>query len=76
MFVCHTACGQKQTETHTDPINYSIKDTVTSYGPSTMVRHVKQARNGDILFAASWGGVFRYDGKLNTGCYNTKSNSI
>lgn len=28
-----------------------------------MVRHVTQARNGNILIAASWGGVFRYDGK-------------
>jgi len=62
----HTACGQKQTEPHKDNINYSIKDTVTSYGPYTMVRNVKQDRNGNILFAASWGGVFRYDGKLFT----------
>lgn len=63
MVVFHTACGQKQTEPHKDNINYDIKDTVTSYGPSTMVRHIKQGRNGTILFAASWGGVFRYDGK-------------
>ncbi|MGM9510151.1 ligand-binding sensor domain-containing protein [Larkinella sp. GY13] len=28
-----------------------------------MVRNVKQDRNGNILFAASRGGVFRYDGK-------------
>jgi ligand-binding sensor domain-containing protein len=62
----HTACGQKQTEPHKDNINYSIKDTVTSYGPNRMVRNVKQDRNGNILFAASWGGVFRYDGKLFT----------
>ena len=59
----HTSCGQKQTEPHKDNINYDIKDTVTSYGPNTMVRNVKQDRNGNILIAASWGGVFRYDGK-------------
>jgi len=63
MFVCHTSFGQNQTEPHKDNINYNIKDTVTSYGPNRMVRNVKQASNGDILFAASWGGVFRYDGK-------------
>jgi ligand-binding sensor domain-containing protein len=63
MFVFHTSCGQTQTEPHKDNINYSIKDTVTSYGPYRMVRNVKQDRNGNILFAASWGGVFRYDGK-------------
>ena len=66
MLVFHTSCGQTQIEPHKDNINYSIKDTVTSYGPLRMVRNVKQARNGDILFAASWGGVFRYDGKLFT----------
>jgi ligand-binding sensor domain-containing protein len=63
MLVCHTACGQEQTEPHKDNINYNIKDTVTSYGPLRMVRNVKQDRNGNILFAASWGGVFSYDGK-------------
>ncbi len=66
MLVFHTSCGQKQTEPHKDNINYSIKDTVTSYGPNTMVRHIKKGSNGTILFAASWGGVFRYDGKLFT----------
>ena len=67
MLVSYTSCGgQKQTETHKDNINYSIKDTVTSYGPNTMVRNIKKGSNGTILFAASWGGVFRYDGKLFT----------
>jgi ligand-binding sensor domain-containing protein len=66
MLVFHTCCGQKQTVPHKDNINYNIKDTVTSYGPHTMVRNVKQDRNGNILIAASWGGVFRYDGKLFT----------
>jgi len=59
----NTSYGQRQTEPHKDNINYDIKDTVTSYGPSTMVRNVKQERNGNILIAASWGGVFQYDGK-------------
>lgn len=63
MLVCYTSCGQKQTEPHNDNINYNIKDTVTSYGPNTMVRHIKKGRNGTILIAASWGGIFRYDGK-------------
>ena len=63
MPVFHTSCGQNQTNAPKDNINYDIKDTVTSYGPNTMVRNVKQDRNGNILFAASRGGVFRYDGK-------------
>jgi hypothetical protein len=63
MVVFHIAYGQKQTEPHKDHINYDIKDTVTSYGPSTMVRHIKQGRNGTLFIAASWVDVFRYDGK-------------
>lgn len=62
MVTFHTALGQKQTEPHKDNINYNIKDTVTSYGPNTMVRNVKQGRNGNILIAASW-GIVRYDKK-------------
>jgi ligand-binding sensor domain-containing protein len=75
MFVFHTACGQNQTEPHKDNINYNIKDTVTSYGPYRMVRNVKQDRNGNILFAASWGGVFRYDGKSFTNLTSSKIGS-
>ena len=64
MSVFHTSCGQNKTEPHKDNINYSIKDTVTSYWPNKMVRNVKKGSNGTILFTAS--GVFRYDGKLFT----------
>ena len=64
IFFFHTSSkGQKKTDLPKDNINYDIKGTVTSYGPNTMVRNVKQDRNGNILFAASCGGVFRYDGK-------------
>lgn len=66
MFASYTSCAQKQPAPHNEPVNYSIQDSVTSYGPNTMVRNVKKGSNGTILFAASWGGVFRYDGKLFT----------
>jgi ligand-binding sensor domain-containing protein len=62
MSVFLTSCGQKQTDVQGEYITSDIKDTVTSYGPNSMVRNVKQARNGDILIA-SYRGVFRYDGK-------------
>jgi len=52
MFVFHASCGQNQTNVPKDNINYDIKDTVTSYGPNTMVRNVKQDKNRNILFAA------------------------
>ncbi len=66
MSVFHPSCGQKQTEPHKDNIDYNIKDTVTSFGPHTMVRNIKRGSHGAILISASWGGVFRYDGKYFT----------
>jgi ligand-binding sensor domain-containing protein len=57
-----TSCGQSQTDVPEAYIKSEFKDTVTSYGPNTMVRNVKQDRNGNILIAA-YNGVFRYDGK-------------
>ncbi len=62
MVVVHTSFGQNKTDLPQNNINSETKDTVTSYGPNSMVRNVKQAKNGDILIAA-FNGVFRYDGK-------------
>jgi hypothetical protein len=69
MVVFHTSCGQNQTNVPQDNIKsnragYSesqLKEAATSKVPMSMVRNVKQARNGDILIA-SYLGVFRYDG--------------
>lgn len=60
---CAPCKGQSKTDAPKDIVRYPIKDTVTSYGPNTMVRNVKKGSNGTILIAASYGGVFRYDGK-------------
>jgi ligand-binding sensor domain-containing protein len=72
MSVFCTSCGgQNQTNIPQDNINkgnYSesqIKEADSSKVPMSMVRHVKEARNGDILIA-SYLGVFRYDGKTFT----------
>ena len=63
MFVFFTSCGgQNKTDAPEAYTKSEFEDTVTSYGPSRMVRNVKQAKNGDILIAA-YNGVFRYDGK-------------
>ncbi|MEM8967178.1 MAG: two-component regulator propeller domain-containing protein [Bacteroidota bacterium] len=65
--VFHTSCGQDQTSVPQDNISkglYSesqLKEANTTKVPMSMVRNVKQARNGDILIA-SYLGVFRYDG--------------
>ena len=63
MFVFCTSCGQNQTNAPIDNIKSEIKDI----GPNIMVRTIKKGRNGTILIAgpnnASFGDVFRYDGK-------------
>ncbi|MFH6996381.1 two-component regulator propeller domain-containing protein [Flavobacterium sp. FlaQc-57] len=57
------SCRQNQTEVKKNSTNFETKDSVTSYGPNTMVRNVKQDSNGNILIAASFDGILRYDGK-------------
>lgn len=77
LFVFHTSCGHNQTNVPQDNISkgnssesklkensageLAVSLAATSKVPVSMVRHVKQARNGDILIA-SFLGVFRYDG--------------
>jgi ligand-binding sensor domain-containing protein len=71
MAIYQTSCGQSQTDTPKDSIRSQPRENsageqavilaATSKVPVSMVRHVKQARNGDILIA-SYLGVFRYDG--------------
>jgi sugar lactone lactonase YvrE len=67
VLVAYTSCGQNQTNVPQDNISkghYSesqLKELDTSRVPMSMVRNVKQARNGNILIA-SYLGVFRYDG--------------
>lgn len=74
VFSFNCSCGQNQTSVPQDTIKagragYSVsqlKEAATSKVPVSMVRNVKQARNGDILIA-SYLGVFRYDARLNDG---------
>ncbi|HLA59748.1 MAG TPA: two-component regulator propeller domain-containing protein [Puia sp.] len=77
MSVFCTSCGQNQTNVPQDSIskghypesqlkensagNLAVSLAATSKVPISMVRHVKQDRNGNILIA-SYLGVFRYDG--------------
>src|SRR5688572_11605520 len=77
MSVFHTSFGQNQTNVPQDNISKghnsesqlkensagdpAVRLAATSEAPVSMVRNIKQARNGDILIA-SYLGVFRYDG--------------
>ena len=81
IFILSTSWGQNQTNLSQDSIskghdsgsqlkesragNLAVSLAATSKVPVSMVRHIKQARNGDILIA-SYLGVFRYDGKTFT----------
>jgi ligand-binding sensor domain-containing protein len=67
MLVFFTSCGQNRTDLPTDSSKSEIKDTVTAYGPNAMVRNVKKGKNGTILIAASFSGIFRYDPKRAVG---------
>jgi len=62
MFVFCISCkGKSKSDLPKDTVRYESKDSTTSYGPNTMVRNIKKGRNGTILIAASFAGVFRYD---------------
>lgn len=50
----------------------AVRLAATAKVPVSMVRHIRQARNGDIL-VASFLGVFRYDGKSFTNLTSTIS---
>lgn len=69
IFILSTSCGQNQTSLQ-EQNNGSLrsgfsgsqlKEAIASKVPVSMVRNVRQAKNGDILIA-SYLGVFRYDG--------------
>ena len=78
MFSFHTSCAQNQTDSPKDNIRQhrtglsesQLKEAATSKVPMSMVRNVRQARNGDILIA-SYIGVYRYDGKSFTNITST-----
>ena len=83
LFVFHTSYGQNQTNPPQDNFSkehngYSesqLKELATSKVPMSQVRNIKQDRNGDILIAAGWSGVFRYDGKSFTNLTSSKIGS-
>lgn len=66
MAVFLTSCGQNQTNVPKEPKS-KIRSETNDIGLNIMVRNIKKGRNGTILIAgpnnASFGDVFRYDGK-------------
>lgn len=63
MFAFYTSCnGQGKTDLPIETFSTESKEVVTSHGPTSIVRTIKQDRNGNI-WLASWEGIFRYDGK-------------
>ena len=78
MLVFCTSCGQNQTSVpkqtdrnHRSGLSESqLKAAAASKVPMSMVRNVRQAKNGDILIA-SYVGVYRYDGTSFTNMTST-----
>ncbi len=68
--VIYSSCKQTPTTDQPEIINPSTHNLVSSYGPTRMVRSVKQAKNGDMLIV-SFTGIWRYDGKLFTNITTT-----
>jgi ligand-binding sensor domain-containing protein len=71
LIFCTSCGGQNQTnppqdnfrKEHNGISESQLKEADTSRVPMGQVRNIKQDRNGNILIAAGWGGVLRYDGK-------------
>jgi hypothetical protein len=80
----HSSCGQNQPNVPKDSIKSATKDTASSYGPNSMIRNVKQDRNGNILIASGNlslatrdSGVYNYNGKsLPTGQASIKKGAF
>ncbi|GAB3928577.1 ligand-binding sensor domain-containing protein [Larkinella terrae] len=63
MVISCTLCqGQNKTDQLTATIKSETNDEVTPYGPNRITRTIRQDRKGNI-WIATFGGVFRYDGK-------------
>jgi ligand-binding sensor domain-containing protein len=63
VFVFCTSCErQNKTDQQTDNAKSETREEVISYGPTSVVRTIKQDRKGNI-WMTSWEGIFRYDGK-------------
>lgn len=66
MLASYTCYAQNLIGLSKDSTMSQIQDSITTHGLKSMVRNIRQDRNGSILIAASFGGVFRYDGKVFT----------
>lgn len=63
IFLFCTSCERKnKNDLQTDNPKLEIKEEVISYGPTSVVRTIKQDKKGNI-WITSWEGIFRYDGK-------------
>lgn len=60
-----TSFGQNQREVKTIIINPETKGVITSRGPTTSVRTIRQDRKGNMWLASNE-GIIRYDGKFFT----------
>ena len=63
MFIfCTSGNSQNKTDLIKDNIKSETKGVITSYGPNTSVRTIRQDKKGNIWLASNE-GIIRYDGK-------------
>jgi ligand-binding sensor domain-containing protein len=63
VFAFCTSCNRKnKTDLPTENSKSEIREEIISYGPSSVVRTMKQDKKGNI-WITSWEGIFKYDGK-------------
>ena len=75
IFVFCTSCErQNKTALPTENPKSEIKEEVISYGPTSVVRTIKQDKKGN-MWITSWEGIFRYDGKSFTNITSKVSSS-
>jgi ligand-binding sensor domain-containing protein len=73
MFILYNPCkGQDKTDLPKDTIKSQTKDVITSTLPNSITRTIKQDRKGNS-WIATFGGVFRYDGKSFTNVTSKES---
>jgi ligand-binding sensor domain-containing protein len=59
---CDSCKRHNKTDVPKNNFKSETKNAVSSYGPSSVVRTIKQDRKGN-LWITSWEGIYRYDGK-------------
>ncbi|UOE46555.1 histidine kinase [Mucilaginibacter sp. SMC90] len=71
---CTSCKGQVKTDLQKDNNNSETQSVITAAAPDNITRNIIQDRRGNV-WIASWGGVYKYDGKSFTNITNKISSA-